>query len=340
MATLGQNELTLADMAKRLNPDGMMAKVANLLSQSNPAVADIPWVASNDKMSHRSSILIGEPTANLRRLNEGVSSGKSVVSQINDTMSLLETQSTTDVKLLQLYGNVAQARQGEARIHVQSLGKKVEDLLWHGSEASDDREFNGFQVRYPALATGNVLTGLGDGVNLQSSVYLVGWGMDSVFGIYPQNTTAGLQHTDMGEQLIQTADDSGVGATAKMRAFVDVFTWDCGLVVKDWRNVVRIANVESGDLKGVKEDQQLADYPSALPYLMAEAIHLLPNIDAVRPVFYMPREVFIGLDRWAMAATMANIFQTKDVDGRPVTTFRGIPIKISDKLTHTEAVVA
>ena len=63
--------LSLADIAKRTDPNGMSAKIAELLHQSNPILDDIPWMESNLSTGHRSTIRTGLPAISLRRINEG-----------------------------------------------------------------------------------------------------------------------------------------------------------------------------------------------------------------------------------------------------------------------------
>lgn len=98
MAGLGGTMLTLAEIAKREDPDGMPALIAETLHQSNPILDDIPWVASNMATGHRSTIRTGLPTVHLRRLDSGVAPSRSTTANITDGMSILEAWSTTDIK--------------------------------------------------------------------------------------------------------------------------------------------------------------------------------------------------------------------------------------------------
>lgn len=337
MATLGDDVLTFADLKRRMDPNGMPAMIAELLMQSNPILDDIPWKASNMPEGHRSTIRTELPTVNLRRLNQGTVSSKSITNQIEDGMAMLEAWSTTDEKLLRLYGNEAATRMGEAKAFIEAMGQKTAELLFDGSVADDDREFNGFAVRYndpSGDAADNIFDAGGSGSDT-SSIYLVGWG-DNVHGIYPKNTQAGLVHTDHGKQIIQTDDDLG---GAKLSAYVDQWSWDCGLVVKDWRYVVRIGSIESADVLGVSGTQELADYTTNIMYLMARATHRIPNLMNCKPCFYMPRLIFEGFDVQALARTTANVFESKQVDGKIVTSFRGIPMKICDQLGIAETAI-
>ena len=335
MALLGGQILNFADIQKRMDPKGMPAKIAELLAQSTPIVNDILWKPSNLPTSHRSTIRTGLPTVNLRRLNQGSAASKSTTAQIEDGMSLLDAWSHVDAKVLELSGYPMQMRFGEGRSFIEAMGQKFENLFFYGDETDDDREFNGLQPRYTSLGD-NVLSAGGTGSEL-SSVYLVGWGDDKVFGIYPEHCAAGIKHKDHGERPWQESTDLGGSV---LNAYVDQWCWDAGLVVKDHRYVVRIAEVDATEvLDPAAPPQSLTDYTTNLLFLMAKAMHRIPNLQACRPVFYMPRTVFEGFDVQVLARTTANVFATAQVDGQIVTTYRGIPIKVADQLGYAEGVL-
>jgi hypothetical protein len=337
MATLGANTYSFMDMQKRMDPDGMPAQVAEVLSESMPILEDIPWMSSNMPQGHRSAIRTGLPTVYSRRINQGVLSSKSTVNQIEDSLSLLEAHATIDTKLLDIWGNAAATRFSESKAFIEAMGQEATRLLFYGDPTADPAEFQGFMPRYDdiTLNTGdNIFDAGGTSADL-ASIWLIGWGADKVFGVYPKNTQAGLQHKDLGVNLIQQDDDLG---GRKLEAFVDIFKWDLGLVVKDWRYAVRIASIEPDLVFDPSQSGQgLTDYTTNIMFLMERAIEHIPNLNACRPVFYMPRFIKEGLAVQALARTTPNVFKVDDVDGKKVTSYQGIPIKIVDALTNTES---
>ncbi len=60
--------------------------------------------------------------------------------------------------------------------------------------------------------------------------------------------------------------------------------WDNGLALRDWRYVVRIANI---DVSNLSEPSSAAN----IAKLMVKALHRIPNRGMGRPVFYMNRTV-------------------------------------------------
>jgi hypothetical protein len=159
-------------------------------------------------------------------------------------------------------------------------------------------------------------------------MWLIVWG-DNIHGIYPKGSTAGLSRKNLGEQMIQNSDGS------KYQALVDHFKWDCGLAVNDWRYVVRI-NIDAEDLtKNAGSGPDLID-------LMAQAVDLIPNLNAGRPVFYANRTVRGFLRRQIMnkvASSTLSIEQITRPNGahQHVPMFDGIPVRRCDALLNTES---
>lgn len=334
MAVLGGDILNYADIQQRLDPRGMPAMVAELLKQACPVVDDIPWAASNLPTSHKSTLRIGLPTVHLRRVNEGVPASKSQTSVIEDGMAMMAAWSHVDAKLLELSGHPEAIRMSEARAFIEAMGQQFEELMWYGSEADDQKEFNGFSVRYDTLGD-NVISAGGSGNDL-SSIWLVGWGADKVFGIYPQHCLAGLRHHD--HKLMPWQESTELGGEV-LTAYVDEWEWTAGLVTKDHRFVVRICNIDHAELIAAENEQALDSLDNIL-FCMSRALHRIPNLSSCRPVFYMPRSILEGFDVQTLRRTTANVFQTKDVQGQAVTTFRGIPMKVSDRLGYAESTIS
>jgi hypothetical protein len=349
MATLGGTFITLVDLAKREDPDGTPAEIAETLTQQNSALEDMPWIESNMRTAHRSTIRVGLPTIATRRFNEGVVPSKSTTDQIVDGIARLEGQSFIDVDLLANTGDPAATRKEEGSSFVEAMSQTQGELLFYGSEADDSSEYNGFGVRYTALSDQQVLDATaspftsGAATNDYSSIWLIIWAPGKVFGIYPRGSVGGMRHKDLGEMMVNV--DTGAAAaqglgTPKMLAHGDQYKWDCGLVCKDRRYVVRIANVSVSDAKALNFSQQLTEYGTAINYLMMEALHIPPSLEGGRAVFYMNRGLCAAFDKMSMAGANTNVYRTEDYNGRMVMSFRGIPIKKMDQLIVGEAAVA
>ena len=71
MATINATTLTLLDHAKRLDPDGKVAAIAELLSQSNEMLTDMLYKEGNLPTGMRSTLRTQLPSVAFRRVNEG-----------------------------------------------------------------------------------------------------------------------------------------------------------------------------------------------------------------------------------------------------------------------------
>ena len=66
MAVKGLTALTLADWGKRVDPNGKVDKIIELLNQTNPILQDMPFVEGNLPTGHRTTIRSGLPSATWR----------------------------------------------------------------------------------------------------------------------------------------------------------------------------------------------------------------------------------------------------------------------------------
>src|SRR3546814_3731512 len=80
------------DLAKRQDPDGSVSAIAELLSQDNEILEDMPYVEGNLTTGHRATIRTGLPTATWRKLNAGIPTSKSRTNQVDATCGMLEAR--------------------------------------------------------------------------------------------------------------------------------------------------------------------------------------------------------------------------------------------------------
>jgi hypothetical protein len=334
MATLGTNVSTLVDIAKRLDPDGKVSRIVEMLSQTNEILQDMHWKEGNLPTGHRTTVRTGLPTAAWRLLNQGIQPSKSTTAQIDEACGVMEAWSEVDVDLAMLNGNTAAYRLSEASAFLEAMNQEFASTLFYGNSSTAPEEFTGLAARYSALSgaanSQNVISGQGSGSD-NSSIWLVVWGENTIHGIYPKGSKAGLNHMDLGAQTIETS--AGIGGT-RLRAYQDQFQWKCGIALKDWRYAVRIANI---DISNLVAKSSAAD----LPELMIKAIHRIQNLRVGKAAFYMNRTCFQMLDiqrRDDVIAGGGLVY--KDVDGISIPTFRNIPVRICDALLETEATVS
>lgn len=339
MAVLSTGALTLADWAKRLDPDGSVPAVAEMLSQTNEILEDAVFAEGNLPTGHRVTVRTGLPNVYWRALNAGVPPSKSTTAQVDETCGMMEGRSHVDARLAALNGNSAQFRLSEDTAFIEAMNQRQATTMFYGNPGSNPLEYLGLSSRYSSTAAGNGenILSAGGAASDNTSIWLVGWGDNTVFNIFPKGSKAGLSHRDLGE------DDVQDGAGGWYRALKTLYQWDNGLVVRDWRYAVRIANVKVADLVGQSGTQAAAAATNIIK-LMARAIDRIPSMGMCRPVFYMNRTVHSALRIAAMEKT-SNVLTIESGlnqfgKSHSWTSFDGVPLRKADGLLNTEATVS
>lgn len=338
MATIGSELLTINDWAKRLDPDGKTALIVEILSQSNEILTEMLWKEGNLPTGEQTTIRTGLPSSFWRLINQGTPNSKSTTAQVTENVGILTARSQVDEDEAILNGNTNAYRLSESVAHMEGMSQEMAATLFYGT-ADNPEEFVGFTPRYSDTSATNgqniLLAGGSQADN--SSIWLVGWGPRTVFGVFPKGSKAGLQHNDLG------LDDAFDSNNDRFRAYLDDYKWKAGLVVKDWRFTVRIANVDISDLVG-QTGSQAPTAATAIIKLMSRAIDRMPTMSGINLSFYANRTVLsnlriAALDKSNAAVTIEpalnqfgeNIFETR---------FLGIPVRISDALTEAETLIS
>lgn len=333
MATLGATVLTLADWAKRIDPDGKTPNIVELLAQTNEILTDMLWVEGNLPTGHRTTVRTGLPTVAWRLLNKGVAKSKSTTAQIDEACGIMEARSELDAKIAQLNANTAGFRLSESAAFIEAMNQEMAQTLFYGNAGLAPEEFTGLSIRYSSSTAGNgqnLLLAGGSGSD-NTSIWLVGWGDQTISGIFPKGSRAGLVHEDLG---IGDAFDSD---NNRFRAYMDRWEWNCGIALRDWRYAVRIANI---DVSNLVAESSAAD----LIKLMVRAMDRLPSMSMGRPVFYVNRTVASFLRIQALNKSASALAATPALNqfGQTIygLSFMGIPVRIADQLVETEATVS
>ena len=340
--------LSLADWALRLDPNGAVGDILEMLSQCNEILSDIVWEESNKADGHQTILRTELPQPAYRAFNAGVPGTVSKVSRVEDKWGELFDWSYVDKSLADITGDHRKMRMMEDQAHIEGMAQKVASDLFYQDTASNMAAFTGFSSRYGALsayASGkNVINGGGSGSS-NSSIWLLGWSPDTLHGFFPKGTVAGMVYKDWGD-IVPLRDQS---TGYEYQGYRSSFTWRLGLATPDWRWGVRIANLDttSAGLKGVAPFDIFAG--------LSAAVNALPNLGRisninktddprrpsmnVKPAIYVNRMVRTAMD--IQAIRDRNVLLTpSEYAGFAVTDFRGIPIRICDALINTESTVS
>jgi hypothetical protein len=330
MAAVGNTYVTLADLASRMEQGSVAKSIIELLNEQNEALDDIPWVECNDGSGHKTTVRTGIPSGTWRKLNYGVAQSKSTTAQVRDACGMLENYSTIDAALVKMAKDQAAFRLSESKPIIEGMNQEFMSTLIYGDTAQNPEKFMGLAPRFNALSgvqsADNVINGAGVGSD-NTSIWLVVFGENSVHGIYPEGTKAGLEQKDLGEQTVYDASNN------PYQAFRSHFQWFPGLSVRDWRQVVRIANIDVSDLtKNAATGADLLD-------LMVQALEKVHNLNMGKPVFLVNRTIRSFLRRQMMNRSNL-LLSMEEVAGKKVLAFDGVPVRRCDAILDTEAAVS
>lgn len=329
MTILNSQWPTLLDHAKALDPDGSVAAVVEILNQVNEWYDDAVWAEGNLTTGNRTTIRTGLPSGTWRKLYGGVQPTKSTREQVTDSCGMLEAYNEVDKALADLANNTNEFRLSEATAQIEGMAQQISDTCFYGNVGTNPERFHGFAPRYNSLSAPNaknIIDALGFGSD-NRSIWLIGWGMQTAFMTYPKGSKAGLQVNDKGQVTVENIDGNG----GRMEGYRTHFRQDAGLVLKDWRYVVRIANIDYSDLKPD------AATGANLPRLMFQALNRIPSLSMCKPVFYMSRDMRTTLGQQTAEGTKASTLVTENVGGKFTTSFQGVPVKRVDRLSVDEA---
>ncbi|MCL4712173.1 MAG: hypothetical protein KJZ73_13100 [Pseudorhodoplanes sp.] len=332
MATaIATSNLTMLDIAKETLPDGSIDRdIVEMQSQEMPILQDIPWQEGNGGTYHRSTIRLGIPEVAFRQFYQGVAPVKTEKQQVDEPIGMMEARSTVDAKELDMSPDPAQTRTNEMQGIMEGFNQTFVQTLLYGAVSSSPAKFNGIMSRYSSTTAANgenIVLGGGTGSD-NASILLVNWGPRYVCGIYPRGSRPGIIREDLGRQEVLDSQTPG----RRYTVYEDKLQWDCGLLVKDWRHVVRAPNIDKSQLVA---ETSAAD----ILKLMAIMVDKLPASEGGRPVFYVPRTIATMLRIQCMSKS--NVYLTVgNEEGRPKLSFDGVPIRKLDAMQADESLVS
>jgi len=323
--------LSYADTLKRNDPDNTVADIVELLSKTNPMIADATVMEANGATHHRTTVRTGLPPTYWRKLNAGVQRAKSVTAQVDDPIGMLEVYAEVDKQIIDLSSNPAAMRLTEDMAFIEAMNQEMSDTVLYGDTTTAPDEFNGLAPRYnsvnASIPSSNQVQNYKPGSTGgdHTSIWFVTWGPNTTFLTYPKGSQIGLSNRDLGEHTL--SDGNG----GQFQGFRTHYKWDLGLVVRDWRYNARIANIDTVDL--------LVDTSTALIQLMIRAYNSIQTIGMGNLVIYCNRLVKTQLDIMIMEKSSPTL-TVDNYGGQPTTHFLGIPIRMTDAITNLEQPVA
>lgn len=358
---VGNTQLTLNDWAKRKDPDGKIARIVEMLARVNAIIDDIPFVEGNTQTGHVTTLRTGLPAIAWRSINAGVQPSKSVTKQQTFTAGLLEGMGRVDEKLVELHEDGQAFRASEVGPFMESFSQTMATTLFYGDTRVNPDRITGLSAYYanlnssytnnPDLVQNPSATAPDSGRNVidastnsegetfgspangnNCSLWLIAWGENGIHGFFPKGSQAGIRHIDHGKYPVD--DGRGLGAT--YWAWLDQYKAELGLCVRDWRQAVRICNIDAVALASAGDDN---DISANLIKNAIQAVNYLqfPNMGKV--AWYCNRFLKTYLEVKYLNKPNNAIKTDQLEDGSRVTTLMGYPIRRVDALLNSEAQV-
>jgi hypothetical protein len=337
---------TIIDLARRTDPTGDAADVAELLSQANEIYDDIVWKEGNTNTGHVYTVRTSIPPGWWRYIGQGVPTSKSTTAQGRINCGMLEDQFTLDRKILEMAEDQNTFRYEEDNAHLEGMSQTIAKTFFYGNATSNPAQFTGLSAFYNTVSTAtaynaaNVFDGGGTGSN-NTSLWIVGWSPRSIYGVFPKGSAAGLKLEPL--DFTQLAYDS---LGNPYRAAVTWFKQEAGLCVEDWRWGTRLCNLDvTGAGLGGATPYDIFATLSKMVLRLPKAGRKISNVtetDAksemgmvVRPAIYANRTLRGFMD--IQAIRDKNVLITpENPAGYPTETYRGVPIRIMDQLSNSE----
>ncbi len=332
MSTLSTLYPTMKDHLAAMDDAGNIAPVVDILAQQNEILDDMVWGEANSTLGHKTNSQFALPTPTWRKMNQGIAPSFGKVVSVIETCGTLADYFQVDKQVAELNGNTAAFMLLQSSLKLEGINQEFSSSLFYANESTNPEEFTGFAPRYADQSLENGCNIITDAAtpdnNDNTSVWLIGWALGKVQGIFPKGSKMGLTRDYKGILTVPVTNPDGT--TGLMEAHVEYFQWQCGLSVADWRYVVRI----NFDLEDCVASGTTGP---VLARLMAKAMRRIPNLNACRPAFYANRDTLEMFDQQAMEKANMGFTTIEDAQGKMLTRFRGIPIRRCDSILSTEA---
>lgn len=322
----GTTVRTLADWGSFFKTNGKPQDIIELVDMENSILDDIMWREASDKDGHRTAVRTGLPQVYWRQLYKGTPVSKSEITVIKDPVGMLEARSVIDAKLLQLHQSQAQAyRFQEAKAFMEAMRQELSTAIFYGDIKTKPLGIHGLAPRYAYRDAPHVVDAGGTGSE-NTSIWGVIWGENDVTGIFPHDSPAGLRHEDLGRCDVSDEDGN------EFLAYKDLFEWNVGLSTRDWRSVVRVANIPVANLTKSKGETGFVD----LHRLTIMAKNQIPPEKRARLKWYVNQEVMTALELQASDAGNVHLHYGDLFRSKGVPFLHGAPVRQNDAILTAE----
>lgn len=334
MADINDGFLSLLDIK---NKHAEIGNVAEVLMRKNPMNQDCKFVEMNMGDHHVESLRSDLPEVYYRKANQAIPASKSSIEERTFNSARFESKVQMDQLVAERGGKerLAFNRWNQAQGHLQAQANEHASLMLYGSPLDGPHKVPGFfdvlSTLNTAEATSAQIIDAGGVTSDLNSILCVVWGPNSVFGAYPKGTMGGLQRTDRSKSgPVKFLGTDVNGNPGEIWGYEEEFVTNHALIVKDYRYISRIANIDHATLKSGVGAADLID-------AMIDMLNVIEDLEAGQPVIYMNRTVKAFLDKQALSKVGAGGGLTYDnFGGKRLLHFNEVPIRRCDAMLSTE----
>ncbi len=330
MATIG-TLINLFNLSQLEDPRGGLMGMISSLAEMQDILQDIPFFEANEKTSHKFLRSTQLASGTWVDLNNGISASKGAMKTYRAEIGMLESRLTIDNRFMDIETNFDTFVERMAYPHYEGLSQGMADAFVNGT-VSGGNQFNSIEAHITSSSqtdeSGRNMfhTYAGTGSDL-SSILLIDWGPDRVYGVYPQaHAFAGVEREEHPDQLI-----SGVNSS-NLFAYVVDFKWYTALVVADDRCIRRCGNIDSS---GTSTNLLDSSYETDV---IVKALASMRNLGRDASL-YMNRTIWAQF--WVVTKDKTNIvYDPGNPWKQPEYKFGNNRIRFTDSLLDTETAVS
>lgn len=328
--TVSNEIMTLANLAKGPRGSAAAQAIIEIMSETNDILSDAPAMVCNSGSTHLTTLRDGIPFPEFRMLNAGTSVVRTQRRQIVEHTGVLENWTEIDQAMLTLAKDKNELLMNESRGVLEGISQMGAQKIFYGNMIHEPAGFNGLSVRYNNLNPNvpearNVIDCGGTGANL-TSIWIIQWAPDAVHLLFPEGTTAGVKHEVFSNEPLQD------NVNKRFTGTLIHYYWYLGLAVRDWRRVVRLANVDVAALQTIVANGAQTAAEQKLMRQLLLGLDLLPDKNSGRTMIYSGRQPHTMLSIMASEKQNVQLTYTAPMGGAPLLSFLGVPIRRCDGL--------
>ena len=323
---------TWADLAKRTDAGWTKSlPLINLVNRRHGLYGALRWEEANMGLSHRTSVATGLPTSAYMMFNQGLEASDGSYANATFPVAKIGTLAEVHAELIKVAVDKEGFLSGKIMLHVESLLRKLSSEMWYGTAATAEG-IVGLSALYSSTTADkgqNALDAGGGDASDNASMWLLNIG-PNMKGLYPRGTPAGIEREAVGYETSESLGGTGL----KGRVYREFLHIGAGVAPEDWRDGVRVANIDVSAILAETNDADLIKFGRKAKARMA-----------TRPVY--DRKWFMHPTIWEAIESQRDDRQIAGggiskatIDGIEVPTFHGYEVVVDDNMVLTEAPIA